>query len=275
MQLETNGAPGKRPFLSFEVERLLGTNIENPVSRLRNILNELRAFQPDNAPLTQVLGFALLRDRDATPGQAYAALAQLMDLFDDAKSLAQSLDLDEQLYLTTLKEFEQPFTLTLNLTGAWSGFRQQLPDGRFYERLDYCVDVVQRSLSPGYSAEIPAETIAGFQKRIVDLLAHLTEKSVQFDPKLHEFLLDHLQEINAALSAYRLSGTRGLRRALDRFIGDFHRRGDSLRSTKDDPIWKSVIEVVGGLDNALSVAERIGPALPWILETLQRLPPVT
>ena len=186
--------------------------LDNPVKRLHRILEKARP-QPGNVAIRYVWADALGVERTDVV-ELYLALAELVRLFHTAKGSVERLkDVNRDYYLEPFDNIEVVITNS-NLEQPWNTLKDRLDEVTMLT-LQMASNIV--SVEEGKTAisekplqELQAET-EGLLEKVLD---------TDFSSKeLKAVLIEHLESIRRAILAYRVSGTEGLRRAVESAFG--------------------------------------------------------
>jgi hypothetical protein len=197
--------------------------LDNPVKRLHRILEEARS-KPGNVAIRYVWADALGVERTDVV-ELYLALAELVRLFHTAKGSVERLkDINRDYYLEPFDNIEVVITDS-NLEQTWNKLKDRLDEITMLA-LQMASNIV--SVEEGKTA-ISEKALQELQSETEDLL----EKVLNTDfpsKELKAVLIEHLESIRRAILAYRVSGTEGLRRAVEGALGALFLHQEQVKS---------------------------------------------
>ncbi|WP_233235149.1 hypothetical protein [Bordetella sp. LUAb4] len=194
----------------------------NPAQRLSAICSSIQSFKSNQGRTLQAWIFILkIDDRITGEKEAGRVLSQLHDQVGLLRDLLAERAVPESLYSSQLSTLDAVFGIT-SVNAAWPATQSRVtPEVRMVLKwADWYLGDLDGSI-PDADREAIAEEIA-------DLEAALN--SSDLSPALFRFMQQHLQRLKEAFSAYDISGSEPLERALDNVRGDCERRSDALSS---------------------------------------------
>jgi len=240
--------------------------LDNPVKRLYRILEEARS-KPTNVALRYVWADALGVGREDLVS-LYLALGDLIRLSQTARrSVEQLQNVNRDYYLKALDRIEEAITHS-NLNQDWRAVKPFLDDVTMLA-LEMASNAV--SVEVGTTA-ISDEGLKELQAETESLLGKVLDTDFP-SQELKAVLVEHLESIRWAILAYRVSGTEGLRRAVEGALGALILHRDQVESAaqqdeKKEGIFRRFASLLADISQIASLgiqAAQLTGVLPPLL----------
>jgi len=260
----TQRVTGKEATMSKQ--KLDLEKLDNPVKRLYRILEEARS-KPTNVALRYVWADALGVGREDLVS-LYLALGDLIRLSQTARrSVEQLQNVNRDYYLKALDRIEEAITHS-NLNQDWRAVKPFLDDVTMLA-LEMASNAV--SVEVGTTA-ISDEGLKELQAETESLLGKVLDTDFP-SQELKAVLVEHLESIRWAILAYRVSGTEGLRRAVEGALGALILHRDQVESAaqqdeKKEGIFRRFASLLADISQIASLgiqAAQLTGVLPPLL----------
>jgi hypothetical protein len=187
------------------------TEPNNPVMRLYLVLEEARTKDPGWG-VGKIWADVFSTGADSL--ELHLRLAELIQLVYDAQRTIEQLDDPNQSDF--LAPFEKITRLvgTINLDQQWNKMREAYLDPMTMKLLWLAANAVSAQAG---EISIREERLGELQAEVEALMKEVLDTA--FSEELKAILVEKLKEIHTAILAYRISGLRGLRQAVESSLG--------------------------------------------------------
>lgn len=229
--------------------------LDNPVKRLHQILEKARP-QSGNVASRYVWADALGIDRNDLVS-LYRALIDLHTLFHIARrSVGRLEDVNRDHYLKPFDNIEKVIT-DCDLNQPWSRQKKLLDDITMLT-LELASNTV--SAEAGKPA-IGEEVLKDLQAETENLLERVLSTDFSSE-ELKTVLVDHLESICKAILAYRVSGTEGLRRAVESALGALFLHQEQIKNVtqqeeKKKRVFQDFFNLLGNISQVASLGLQV------------------
>jgi len=225
-------------------------NLDNPVMRLYRILESARS-KSGNISVRYVWAGAFGIEQDDTVS-LYLGLAELIKLFDASKrNIEQLEDVNREHYLKPLEVIEGVIKHS-NLDQSWDQLKRRLDE----------VTMLSLQLASNTASartgriSINEDELSKLQKTI-EILIEAVIISNFSSSELKAAILEHLESIRRAILGYRISGTDGLRRAIEGTLGSLFVHREEIEIERNDKdkkqIIKNILSLIANISQIISV----------------------
>lgn len=225
----------------------------NPASRLYELLKNARGMGQDK-PIREVWATVAGISPSDYP-RVLRFVADLIILSQEAKGAIENLEnVDHDIYLSPFKNVEQALA-RINLDDRWESFSRYLDEPTMVS-LSFCADTLSRSSSNGL---IPNEELDSLLLDIEQVLEQII--NLELPDELRMFLVEHLEQMRAAVLSYRIFGNEGLRRALESVLGATILNQEAIKRNmvidENQKMWGDIWKIIQNLANSLNAVESI------------------
>ncbi len=211
-------------------------SLHTPIKRLCNVLTIMK-----NQNITIAEHLAIIQGDKAKAGDpifrniAYGELSQLVrDARDQILSYENA---DERLHIGPIKRVENVIG-NLGPTASVQDFFSNIGNDTILS-LEHCVHLFQNADDEKL---IPTDELANLLEAVNDLIEEVAHAEIP--QYLKELLSEQLYGIHKAITAYRISGARGIKRALDQSLGALIFNQERIRheagEDKENNSWRLV-----------------------------------
>jgi hypothetical protein len=222
----------------------------NPVARLLLLLQHACADKQGTVRerWANVFGLELTDDRGVLRG-----LAELWTLVKEGKELVGRISVvNAQLYLAPLEEVEAFLQTSANLNDAWNNVRGRLRDGATLDKLAFCAETIEREK---FELLIEKDELQRLLNSAEELLAEISNADVAVE--LKHLLIENLENLRRAIIEYRITGSKGIQKAIDLSIGSMMRHRDELVKSKAKPWAKKLWGYLFHADSVVSKSLKV------------------
>ena len=198
----------------------------NPAARLHTVLTEANAQRDNGAVAAQIWGQILDIDWPAEKSLMLRSGADLQDLAAEVKSAVIGLTgtVNTDLALRHFNEVEATLDQWIGIAQLnMQQFMAPLQGTGLYS-VEVCADALKRHAS---EPALDADAIGTLLEKVHELQREVGEAD-DLDGATKAWITHRLVDIERALLAYKVTGTRGLERATDELLGGMHRRPGML-----------------------------------------------
>lgn len=228
------------------------TTNNNPASRLLAILVAARTGKGDDRMLE--VWASVLGVESADPMKVARHLTVLADTVDEVERLIQAQpDLNSAPFLSGFPVIRDAISpIHLGSKRDVTIHSHITPD--VLARLEFCDERLVRVSPEDLISKEDLAEIATAANELVELVARTVE-----DPHLRLALLDALEQVRLAISAYRAGGATRLRRTVAQFAGILHGQRDELRreKTKNADVFERLGLWLNRVDSLASKATNV------------------
>lgn len=211
----------------------------NPAARLHNILSKSRNKDLRSQPMMKAWRSVLSLADDVEDTLTMSKVGKVFVLpHRISAEIKQFDDLDIELFLGWQKDLSMAFQ-SINFQTQFAQYSDKLSDSLLIN-IRFCAHELGKRR--------PEKIIA--EKDLNDLkeAAYAVYKDVvaaKLDPQLARYLLDHLYMIIEAIDDYMITGSTGLKSALDTIVGTIATSNKVATEAKDSPFGNKFWAVVG------------------------------
>lgn len=220
----------------------------NPAGRLYLLLADART-KPPNTVVRQVWADVFGVSPDS-PIDILQSMAQLINLILEAKDAVTQLDdINHDIYLRPLNKIGDAFS-KINLETQWDNFRNNIDDATMTS-LEFCSDTLSRRVNEEIITDEDLSDILAVAGSLLEVVL-----DADIDSTLKAILVENIEAIRSATLGYRVSGAKGLRRAVEVSLGSMMWYRDLFeRELSDSKKKKTILDYLSLVDKIKTIVD--------------------